>query len=216
MATSRPQRSGALRMQELTETPVAADIEIQSTTPVPVLPKNSASLPFLARPLLLDGSMAGDVGFDPLGFSNEAGRLKFMREAEIRHARLAMLAAAGWPAAELLDAPLAKLVGLTPFVEESSGMSPSILNGGLGQVSPIFWALVLGGATFLEVAEFEPLNKDRKIVGDLGFDPAGLYKGMDEEGKKAMELKEIKNGRLAMIAIAGFVAQEALTNTPIF
>ena len=30
----------------------------------------------------------------------------FMREAEVKHARLAMLAAAGWPLSELLDGPL--------------------------------------------------------------------------------------------------------------
>ena len=30
----------------------------------------------------------------------------FLREAEVKHARLAMLAAAGWPLSELLDGPL--------------------------------------------------------------------------------------------------------------
>ena len=33
------------------------------------------------------------------------------REAEIKHARLAMLAAAGWPLAELWHGPLAKITG---------------------------------------------------------------------------------------------------------
>ena len=37
-----------------------------------------------------------DYGFDPLGFSETNAGLFFMREAEIKHARLAMLAAAGW------------------------------------------------------------------------------------------------------------------------
>ncbi|KAK1748764.1 chlorophyll a-b binding domain-containing protein [Skeletonema marinoi] len=30
--------------------------------------EKSKALPFMNRPALLDGSMAGDVGFDPLGF----------------------------------------------------------------------------------------------------------------------------------------------------
>ena len=30
----------------------------------------------------------------------------WMREAEVKHSRLAMLAAAGWPISELLDGPL--------------------------------------------------------------------------------------------------------------
>ena len=48
----------------------------------------------------------GDVGFDPVGFSNNPPRpwliggegrsLKWYREAEIVHGRVAMLAALGW------------------------------------------------------------------------------------------------------------------------
>merc|ERR1719261_280207 len=59
-----------------------------------------------------------DKGFDPLGFSkSNGGSLFFMREAEIKHCRLAMLAAASWPMAELLDKPLANLIGQQPFVD---------------------------------------------------------------------------------------------------
>lgn len=43
--------------------------------------------------------MAGDVGFDPLGLSGIAGLagadLYWMREAELKHARVAMLAVVG-------------------------------------------------------------------------------------------------------------------------
>ena len=62
---------------------------------------NSIALPFLPRPAALDGSHAGDYGFDPLGLSE---KLDFyaMQEAEVRHARLAMLAVVGWPMSELL------------------------------------------------------------------------------------------------------------------
>ena len=49
---------------------------------------------------------------------------------QIKHARLAMMAAAGWPIAELLDAPLAKLIG-APSALASNGRAPSLFNGGL-------------------------------------------------------------------------------------
>lgn len=43
--------------------------------------------------------MAGDVGFDPLGLSSIAGLagadLYWMREAELKHGRIAMMAVAG-------------------------------------------------------------------------------------------------------------------------
>jgi len=58
----------------------------------------SQAMPFLEQPAKLDGSMAGDVGFDPLGLSNieDVGLdLYWMREAEIKHGRIAMMAVAG-------------------------------------------------------------------------------------------------------------------------
>ena len=45
------------------------------------------------------------------------------------------------------------------------------------------------------------VNKD---VGYPGFDPLGYSKGADFE---TLKVKEIKNGRLAMLAFAGFAAQ---------
>lgn len=54
----------------------------------------SASVPFLNKPAKLDGSLVGDVGFDPLGIST-LGDMKFLREAEIKHGRVAMLATTG-------------------------------------------------------------------------------------------------------------------------
>jgi light-harvesting complex I chlorophyll a/b binding protein 1 len=41
----------------------------------------------------------------------------------------------------------------------------------------------------------------------LSFDPLGL-KPTDDEELKVLQTKELNNGRLAMIAIAGFVLQE--------
>lgn len=44
---------------------------------------------------IVDKIPSGDKVFDPFGFTEGAG-LYFYREAEIKHARLAMLAAASW------------------------------------------------------------------------------------------------------------------------
>jgi hypothetical protein len=44
--------------------------------------------------------------------------------------------------------------------------------------------------------------------GDYKFDPLNFYKVADEPERRALQLKEINNGRLAMIAIAVFAAQE--------
>lgn len=50
----------------------------------------SLAIPFLKRPKNLDGTLAGDVGFDPLGFSKNEGALAEYREAEIKHGKLDM------------------------------------------------------------------------------------------------------------------------------
>ncbi|CAN0114130.1 unnamed protein product, partial [Ectocarpus fasciculatus] len=49
--------------------------------------------------------------------------------------------------------------------------------------------------------------KEDYIPGDLGFDPLNL-KPDDEEALDVMKTKELNNGRLAMIGIAGMLAQE--------
>ena len=58
--------------------------------------EKSAAIPFLNKPPALDGTMAGDVGFDPLGFTTTitelGGDLNYVREAELMHGRQAMLA----------------------------------------------------------------------------------------------------------------------------
>jgi hypothetical protein len=188
------------------------------------LPEMSQSLPFLKRPAALTGKLAGDVGFDPLGFAKDEAELMNLRQAEVKHARLAMLAAAGWPLSEVLDKKIATSLGLTPVLD-SSDRVPSLLNGGLGKISPIYWVAVLALAGAIDLLGIQRAQKSGKdefyIPGDFGFDPLGLYpKG--EEGQKRMQLAEIKNGRLAMIAIFAFAIQEAVTKvgvvdeTPLF
>ena len=71
----------------------------------PVMVERSAAIPFLKKPPALDGSMPGDVGFDPLGFSTTitelGGDLNYVREAELMHGRQAMLAVVGFVAPKL-------------------------------------------------------------------------------------------------------------------
>ena len=55
----------------------------------------SASIPFAPKPAKLDGTLLGDIGFDPLGLSN-LWDIKWLRAAEIKHGRVGMLAATGF------------------------------------------------------------------------------------------------------------------------
>ena len=170
---------------------------------------------------ILDGSFAGDVGFDPLEFSSSKNALYWMREAEIKHARLAMLAAVGWPLSELWHKPIAQFLHMDSILG-GQDRAPSILNGGLSSVyssGVLISSLLIAG--YLENNAMNSgkifWNSEKPtdyIPGDLGFDPLGLYNKRDGD-KKSMETTEIKNGRLAMIAITIYVIQEALYKTPV-
>ena len=48
------------------------------------------------------------------------------------------------------------------------------------------------------------------MPGEIGFDPLGL-KPEDPAELRIMQEKELSHGRLAMLAAAGFLAQEAVT-----
>lgn len=92
-APSRTVSVSALSMTDAPEETISEE-PVVVAAPEPVvdpLPTMSQALPFMARPAALDGSMAGDAGFDPLGFAKNSEDLMNYREAEIKHARLAML-----------------------------------------------------------------------------------------------------------------------------
>merc|ERR1711871_125782 len=69
--------------------------------------------------------------WDPLNFADSDEKMYKFRTAELKHARLAMLAAAGWPFAEVWDPAIAQKLGLPNLVDAQNGRRPSILNGGL-------------------------------------------------------------------------------------
>jgi hypothetical protein len=61
-----------------------------------MMAERSKALPFLNKPAKLDGSMVGDFGFDPLGFTDTLPSLGYVQAAELKHGRVAMLATVGF------------------------------------------------------------------------------------------------------------------------
>ena len=170
--------------------------------------ETSAALPFLPRPTLLDGSLPGDRGFDPFNFASDANSLQWQRKAELKHARLAMLATVGWPIAELMHKNIADAFDLAPLLA-SNDRVPSILNDGLSHAHfPAFWIATIAVAAALEITESVAENVSCKLnPTDYGFNPLNLG-GKTDEQKRFMQEAEVFNGRLGMLAIVGFAAQE--------
>jgi len=163
----------------------------------------------------LPGALAPVGFFDPLGFAEKADEntLKRYREAELTHGRVAMLAVVGFLVGEAVEG--------SSFLFDASISGPAITH--IPQVPGGFWALLLATIGAAEQFRAEKgwvdpsetpvdqpgLLKADYIPGDLGFDPLGL-KPEDPEEFRIMQTKELQNGRLAMLAAAGFLAQEAV------
>jgi len=159
----------------------------------------SNALPFLKQPAHLDGSMAGDQGFDPLGLGS-AGDLRWMREAEVKHGRVCMLAVIGYVAVDLgLYAPGA------PKVSSLLAHDVTVKTGHM--------ILLLGFIGMLEALSYPAISEmmngetDRK-PGDYGFDPLNYSKNKDK--LPHYELAEITHCRAAMLGFAGIITQSAL------
>ena len=84
--------------------------------------------------ILADSVVVGNKGFDPLNLATSQAKLKNYREAELKHGRLAMLAAAGWPVSELVQ-PWLSAALRAPDLLATGEKAPSLLNGGLDKVS---------------------------------------------------------------------------------
>merc|ERR1719271_1378149 len=133
----------------------------------PAMVEKSAAIPFLKKPPALDGSMPGDVGFDPLGFTTTitelGGDLAYVREAELMHGRQAMLATVGFVAPGLFGKlPIAwtKDVSLNPL-EAQYQLPPEVVY----QVAiSIFIA---------ESLRAQIIYGKENVPGDHGFDPFG-------------------------------------------
>jgi len=172
--------------------------------------EKSAALPFLNRPPLLDGSMAGDVGFDPLGLSNidDVGiDLYWLREAEIKHARVAMLAVAGILQVEIF--------GPAPGCEAATAKNQMDAFWQLWNSHPQYVAFGLIMIMIIEtisgIATTTGRESGDREPGDFGLDPLGFLKG-DAASVERLKAQEIKNGRLAMWAAAGLIMQGCSTD----
>ena len=155
--------------------------------------------------------------FDPAGFSEGVSSSELMRyrEAELSLGRVAMLATLGF------------LIGESGFSPLFEGKISGIGINQFWQVPTGFWPVIL---LFIAVPEtfralrgwMEPTVPENYFQlrpgytpGDLDFDPLGL-KPTDPAELAQMQTKELNNGRLAMIAIAGMIVQEGVTGAKLF
>ncbi|KAL3809024.1 hypothetical protein ACHAXA_010919 [Cyclostephanos tholiformis] len=160
----------------------------------------------------LPGAISPLGFFNPLGFTKEMelGEVKRIREAEVMHGRMAMMATLGY------------IIGKsTPTITFGMDIHHMIANNLLPEVPG---TVLFPFPFFLAVNNVEVLRASRGWVepglgslftlrenyypGDIGFDLAG-FKPMGTDFAN-MQAKELSNGRLAMLAAAGMCVQELI------
>merc|ERR1719473_1099025 len=185
-------------------------------------------------PTYLNGDLAGDYGLDLFSLGKDPEQVRKYREFELIHSRWAMLAAAGMIIPEGLEANGADIVGGTWF-ETGAKM----LNGGTLNYFAVPWGIInnplpLFAVIAVEIGLMAAVEKYRREgSGPAGYSPgvgkfdSTIFEGLDRlypggpfdplglsedpEVFAELKVKEIKNGRLAMVSVLAFAIQSYLT-----
>ena len=129
------------------------------------------------------------------------------------HGRVAMMATLGYLIAE--NTPTIAYGFDHPTI--ANNMIPEVT---LGVMFPFFLAINISEALRANKGWVEPgmgalfTLREGYYPGDLGFDPLGL-KPAGAQDFANMQAKELSNGRLAMLAVAGMCAQELINGQPV-
>jgi len=160
------------------------------------------AIPKSERPIGLDGTWVGDVGFDPLGFSSIID-MRWLREAELKHGRVCMLAATGMIVQDVYTFP-----GVTKTFGDAKMTTlhdVAVKQGSMQQL--LVWLGLLEIFGFVAIVQM--LQGSDRQPGDFGFDPLNCAANPDTLARR--QLVELKNGRLAMIATGGMLHHYFIT-----
>jgi len=166
--------------------------------------------------------------FDPLNLAGanfwgttEEETIGFLRESEVKHGRIAMFAFVGyivhangitWPWPMTLDGQPFP-TGLTPpqawdAIPEAGKLQIVLFIGFLEYWNEVANRHYMKGGKIGDFPDFDP-----KVIpgGALNYyDPFGWHKNRSEEDKAKGLVKEINNGRAAMLGIFGFLCESKI------
>lgn len=151
----------------------------------------------------------GDISptgyFDPLHISENADddMIKYMREAELHHGRVAMLSMVVMPVCDLVD-------DKTLAINKLSSLS-------IEEQLP-YW-IGFGAYECARMgAGWKNPFKEKNSVFTLEdhYQPGNVFKLEDGDYNEEKMNKELSNGRLAMIGALGYIGQEFVTQAAVF
>ena len=164
-------------------------------------------LPFISC-LKLNGVTKPTGYFDPLGLSHDKSdsEILWLREAELKHGRWAMIASLAIPAFEA--------VNQQPGIHSLDNSPPLVMVCFATAVAATEYQSMLNGwkNPFVGKDNYFQIKEDYN-PGDFNLGVEKNFLGKDE---KFMADAELNHGRLAMIGASGMIAQELVTGNTLF
>ena len=140
--------------------------------------------------------------FDPLKLTSnmDESLIKYTREAELQHGRIAMLSSLALPIVDIYN----KAVGSSDLAIYKLSSSPIITQS-------LFFMII----TFIEYSRIK-MNYQDPFSGEKSFKlkqdvEPGRYLFFTEPSDRLTNV-ELNNGRLAMIGVIGYIVQELVTS----
>merc|ERR1719453_1219313 len=163
------------------------------------------------------GPDEGEDYLDPLGFAKLYDRnfdfngvmtyphVQWLRESELKHGRICMLAVVGF----VVQALGAHIPGYPTsdnlFTALDTCYADKTAQLGMVQI----WIFI----TFCEGLNYPRnmwIGRGNREAGDFGWDPLNFKKGKSEKEMETLKLKELKNGRLAMMGVASIATAHVI------
>jgi len=150
--------------------------------------------------------------YDPLGLLENADQDRFdrLREVELKHGRISMLAVLG----HVVTTAGVRLPG---SIDSAGDKFADIPNGlaALGAVPPFGLVQMFFFVGFLELFVMKDVTGEAEFVGDFrnGYIDYG-WDNFNEEEKTQKRAIELNNGRAAMMGIFGLMVHEGIDNNP--
>jgi len=159
----------------------------------------------------------------PLGryfIEQEAGDLRWWQNAELKHARVCMAATIGW----IVQKSGTHFGGVGDnawYISKSEGVTFEMISKA---ESPFAALSLIPAAGLLQIAvtagiievlflQYQNNEEEERVPGEFGYDPLNYvakYGGFGSEKMNEMRMRELKNGRLGMLAITAWMSNESM------